>query len=124
MRAVARAYQVSLATVQWWVQRAAGQRLDRVDWTDRSHAPHRTRRTAAATEAHVLELRQQLRTVSALGEYGAAAIHRAWAMTRTPSISPRTIHRILERHGVLDAGHRVRRPPPPRGWHLPDVSAG
>jgi len=36
--------------------------------------------------------------------------------------SPRTINRILERRGALDAGRRVRRPPPPPGWYLADLS--
>jgi hypothetical protein len=35
----------------------------------------------------------------------------------------RTIGRILARNGVLDGRRRVRRPPPPRGWYLPDVAA-
>lgn len=38
--------------------------------------------------------------------------------------SVRTIHRILERRGALDGRRRVRRPPPPRGWDLPDLAKG
>jgi len=34
------------------------------------------------------------------------------------------IDRILGRWGVLDRVHRVRRPPPPRGWYLPAVAEG
>ena len=34
----------------------------------------------------------------------------------------RTIGRILARRGALDAGRRIRRPPPPPGWYLPDVA--
>jgi hypothetical protein len=36
----------------------------------------------------------------------------------------RTIHRILERRGVLDAQRHIRRPPPPPGWYLPEVATG
>jgi hypothetical protein len=36
--------------------------------------------------------------------------------------STRTIARIAERRGVLDATRRVRRPAPPPGWYLPDVA--
>ena len=35
MRSVARRFHVSLNTVQRWVRRAQGQRLSRVEWTDR-----------------------------------------------------------------------------------------
>lgn len=41
----------------------------------------------------------------------------------TPLPSRRTINRILERHGCLDSRSRPRRPPPPRGWYLPEVAA-
>jgi hypothetical protein len=36
----------------------------------------------------------------------------------------RTINRILDRRGALDGKRRTRRPPPPKGWYLPDVAAG
>ena len=39
LREVARRHKVALATVQFWVARAAGQRLDRVDWADRPDGP-------------------------------------------------------------------------------------
>ena len=124
-REVARRFGVSLCTVQRWVQRAEGQRLDRVDWSDRSHAPRRTRRTASAIERRVLHLRRRLKEHSALGEYGAPAIWREMqghGERSCPSIP--TISRILHRHGVQDARRRIRRPPPPRGWYLPLVAAG
>lgn len=124
-REVARRFGVSLCTVQRWVQRAAGQRLDRVDWSDHSHAPQRTRRTAATIERKVLRLRRWLKAHSDLGEYGAPAIRRELEQRgerSCPSIS--TISRILRRYGLLDARRRVRRPPPPRGWYLPAVAAG
>ena len=52
-RAVARRFHVSVATVAYWVQRAANQRLDRVDWRDRSSTPQRTQRTARTVEERV-----------------------------------------------------------------------
>jgi putative transposase len=125
IRAVARRFGVSTSTVVYWVQRAKGQRLDRVDWEDRSRAPHHTQRTAAALEDQVLRLRRQLRQESDLGAYGADAIQQALrdqGLTDLPSV--RTIHRILQRRGALDSRPRVRRPPPPRGWYLPDLAKG
>src|SRR5512132_4671695 len=47
---VAREFHVSPATVNRWVHHAHGRRLDRVDWSDRSRAPHTTQRTTAALE--------------------------------------------------------------------------
>lgn len=110
--------------MQRWVRRAAGQRLDRVDWTDRPCGlPTPVNRTDRPLEDLVLMIRQQLRDTSDLGEFGARAIHRellARHLDNPPSV--RTIGRILERRGALDYHHRVRRPPPPRGWYLPDVA--
>ena len=127
MRAVARAFHVSLSLVQYWVGRAEGRRLDRVDWADRSRRPHRTRRTARALEDHVLAVRGRLKRESALGEYGAPAIARVLATTGEPqarSLSVRTIGRILERRGALDSRSRARHPAPPPGWYLPAVARG
>jgi transposase-like protein len=123
MRAVARRFGVSLLTVQRWVQRSAGQRLDRSEWDDRSHRPHRLQRTPAAVEERVVSVRQELKVHSDLGEFGAAAIGRALRALDGRSPSVRTIGRILERTGTLDGRRRVRRPPPPRGWYLPAVAA-
>src|SRR6266508_6648260 len=53
-RAVARRFGVSTSTVVYWVDRARGHRLDRVDWADRSRAPRHTRRTNAAVEDLIL----------------------------------------------------------------------
>ena len=68
-----------------------------------------------------------LREESALGEYGPVAIHRELerrADLPGPLPAVRTIARILERRGALDAKRRVRRPAPPAGWYLPDVRRG
>lgn len=125
MRAVARRFRVSLPTVQRWVKRAAGHRLDRVDWRGQSSRPHRTRRTDASLEDLVLQVRQELQAHSDLGEFGAVAIHRELTTRSFSSLpSVRTIGRILARRGVLDARRRQRRRPPPRGWYLPMVAAG
>jgi putative transposase len=125
IRAVARRFGVSTSTVLYWVERAKGQRLDRVDWQDRSRAPHHTQRTAAEVEELVVRVRRQLRLESDLGAYGAQAIRqtlREQGLADVPSV--RTIHRILQRRGALDSRTRVRRPPPPRGWYLPAVAGG
>lgn len=120
---MARRYGVALSTVQVWVRRAAGQRLDRVDWEDRrcaSHpAPHRT---SSVVEDRILALRRKLHR-SLLGEWGAAAIRRELETEGGPVPALRTIGRILERRGALDARQRERRPAPPPGWHLPLVAA-
>jgi hypothetical protein len=125
MRRVARAWHVSLLTVQRWVARAAGQRLDRVDWSDHPPIPQHTCRTPRVVEDLILILRTELKQHSVLGEFGAPAIQRALQKRRLPSVpSVTTISRILERRGALDGQRRVRRPPPPRGWYLPEVAAG
>jgi hypothetical protein len=96
-----------------------------VDWAERPSTPHVVHRTTPAIEDRVLVIRRDLRMTSALGEYGAVAIQHE---LRTAGVEPvpavRTIGRILERRGALDGRHRVRRPPPPRGWYLPQVAAG
>ena len=76
VRAVARRFRVGIATVAHWVERAKGQRLDRVDWSDRSHAPHKTRRTDTAVEDLVLKTRSEL-AHGDLGAIGAAPIRQA-----------------------------------------------
>lgn len=124
LRSVARQFRVSLRTVQVWVARATGQRLDRTDWSDR---PRGGRRSAAATDTAtedlVVRLRRQLQQQSPLGEYGAQAIHRELQRLRVTALpSVRTIGRILLRRGQLDGRKRVRRPPPPAGWYLPPLA--
>jgi hypothetical protein len=125
-RSVARRFGVGLATVQRWLGRAAGLSLDAVDWVDRPPVAAHVGRTAAEIEALVVETRQRLREESVLGEYGAAAIRRELTGLDAPTgplPSVRTIGRILERRGALDARRRVRRPAPPPGWYLPDLRA-
>lgn len=125
MRSVAKDLAVPISTVQHWVARAQGKRLDRVDWEDCSCAPKQTRRTEASMERRVLAARQRLQQRSALGEYGAPAIYGELQQQGVqPLPGVRTIGRILQRHGVLDGRKRVRRPPPPKGWYLPDLAAG
>lgn len=125
LRAVARRVRVTLDTVQRWVARAAGQRLDRVDWNDRPPIARTIHRTDRDTEDLILTLRRELKEQSALGEFGAEAIHRTLVARASPRIpTPRTIGRIVERRGALDGRRRSRRPAPPRGWYLPDVVQG
>jgi transposase-like protein len=120
---VARGFGVSPATVNRWVRHAQGQRLDRVDWSDRSPIPRTTQRTTAALEDVVLEVRRQLQAESDLGFVGAEAILEALRARGIGALpAERTIYRILRRRGVLDGRSRVRRPPPPRGWYLPEVA--
>jgi len=123
VRAVARHYKKSPCNVRKWVRRAQGCRLDRFDWSDRPAGNPRPPRISAALEGAILRLRRWLHQHSALGECGAAAIHQALG-ARYPAVPcVRTIARVLARHGVVRQ-RRVRRPPPPPGWHLPEVVAG
>jgi len=122
LRTVARQFGVGIATVAHWVRRAKGQRLDRVDWSDHSHAPHQARRTDTSLEDRVVKARSDL-AHGDLGAIGAEAIRQALVdqgVAKVPSV--RTINRILARRGALDGRKRTRRPPPPRGWYLPDVA--
>lgn len=125
LRAVARRFRVSLATVQYWLGRAGQERLDGVDWTDAPRGGRRVARaTSERTEDLILRLRKRLKLSSDLGEFGAAAIHQVLAergVKRIPTI--RTIGRILLRRGALDGRVRTRRPPFPKGWYLPRVTA-
>jgi len=121
---VAETFRASRSTVRLWVRRAAGKRLDRVDWSDRPSGRRLPlNRTSMEMEDRVLSLRTELRETSDLGEYGAEAIHRellAQGVEPVPSV--RTIGRILERRGVVDGRKRQRYPAPPRGWYLPDLA--
>ena len=96
MRSVARAHDVTLATVQWWLRRAGDRSLDHVDWSDQPPIPRRSRRTQGAVEDRVLVLRRELKETSDLGEYGARAIYREFA-ARGHGVVPsvRTIGRCV-----------------------------
>lgn len=95
-----------------------------MDWHDRPHTPKAPHRTEAVIEDLVLTVRAELKQVSDLGFHGAEAIHEALEVRKIdPLPSVRTIHRILERRGVLDGRRRIRRPAPPPGWHLPEVAS-
>lgn len=123
LHAVARQFGVGVATVAYWVERAKGQRLDRVDWSDRPSIPHHTRRTQTSLEDLVLKTRSEL-AHSDLGAVGADTIRQTLLEQGVASVpSVRTINRILARRGALDCRRRTRRPPPPKGWYLPDVAA-
>lgn len=126
MRAAAREHRVALSTVQRWVGRTRGQRLDRTDVSDRPAGCRRAaNRTPAGMERAVASARRHLLTHSALGEHGAAAIRSELSRRGQPSPpSTRTVGRILDRLGLLDGPRRQRRPAPPRGWYLPAVAAG
>lgn len=123
-RRVARRFAVALCTVQRWLARGEGQRLDRVDWQGLPRRPKKTRRTSRAIERRVLAARRYLRDHSVLGEFGAVAISsHLEAQGVEPGPSVRTIGRILQRRGVLDGRRRIRRPAPLAGWYLPEVAA-
>jgi putative transposase len=124
-RSVAKKFRVSLRTVQVWVDRTKGQRLDRIDWSDQPRGGRREAcSTSASTEDLIVRLRKKLKESSPLGDCGALAIHEELQRRQVqPLPSVRTIGRILVRRGVLDGRIRVRRPPPPPGWYLPRVAA-
>lgn len=125
MSEVALKFKVSKSTVHQWVKRAEGKRLDRVDWSDRpGGCSVAYNRTPQKIEKLALDVRKRLKDKSDLGEFGAEAIHRELInMKIGPPPSVRTIGRILERKGALDGRRRVRRPAPPRGWHIPEVAS-
>jgi putative transposase len=123
LRVVAKEFGVGVATVAHWVERSKGQRLDRVDFSNRSRAPHQTRRTDTAVEERIVKTRGEL-AKGDLGALGAEAIRQALVDQGAANVpSLRTINRILGRRGVLDGKKRTRRPPPPKGWYLPDLAA-
>jgi|GEM_PF-505853 len=123
MRSVARRMGVSLCTVQRWVARGKGRRLDRADLSDKPAGPGvGPRRTESQVEDLVISTRADLKANSDLGEYGASAVHDRLVELGVGNVpSLRTINRIFDRRGALDARRRVRRAAPPPGWYLPDL---
>jgi transposase len=125
-RAVAKQFGVSKSQVDRWVRRADGMRLDRVNWSDQpsgQRTPHN--KSTVATEEVILAVRKNLKETSALGEYGAEAIHRELTRQEQEAIpTVRTINNILQRHGQYDGKRRVRRPAPAKGWYLPKLAEG
>ena len=110
------------STVAFWVERAHGKRLDRVDLANRK--PGRAwNRTAFDIEQRIAQLRIDLRE-SVLGEYGARAIRAALESEMMGVPSEASINRVLARLGLQDGVRRIRRPAPPKGWYLPSVVAG
>ena len=125
MHSIAAQLHVDPSTVSFWVARAKGHRLDRVDFSDRRPGCARGwNRTAICIEQRIVELRRSLREESVLGEYGARAIQAALKAEMADVPSEVTINRVLSRRGLQDAVRRIRRPAPPQGWYLPEVAAG
>src|SRR6266853_1096097 len=124
-RHVAHEFRVSPRTVFKWFHHAKGKRLDRVLWEDRPRGnPHPKNRTSAPILQRILGLRSALKTRSALGEYGAAAIARELHREKlSPVPAVRSIARILSTHGLVEPPRR-RPPPPPPGWYLPALRDG
>ena len=122
---VAKRFRTSVNTVRLWVARAGNRRLHRVDFSDRKPGCVRGwNRLAVGLEQRIGELRHTLREESILGEYGATAIQQALtaeSASGVPAIA--TINRALSRQGLQDGARRIRRPPPPKGWYLPEVAA-
>ena len=125
IRSVARQFGMDRSAVAYWVERARGKGLSRGIFTN-SKPGRAANRTAQPIERLILGTRRELREQSALGEFGCDAILRALGRRLPEAEVPgrTTIYRVLERHGVLDAAHRQRRPAPPKGWHLPDLARG
>jgi len=113
---------VPVSTVAFWVARAQGHRLDRVDFSDEK--PGRAwNRICPEVEQRIAELRIDLGK-SVLGEYGAKAIYTALKAEMEHPPSEAAINRALARLGLQDGVRRTRRPAPPKGWYLPDVVSG
>lgn len=123
-RAAARRWRVSLRTVARWMERARGCALGEVDWQDRpSGAPRPSSRTPRPVVTAIARARRRLQRHDALGEHGPAAIRRDLLARGIAAPCERTIARWLVRLG-LSGRERWRRPPPPKGWYLPEVRTG
>ena len=70
LREIARQSRLPLSNVQYWVHRAARQRLDRVDFTDRSRRPDRSPLALSPKMVkRILALRHQLRQHESLSSH-------------------------------------------------------
>ena len=125
LRFVSREFGVSVSTAAYWVGRARGKRIDRVQFESRKTG-RAWNRTPSNMEQRILSVRNILRKESVLGEYGPDAIGLALQHKQAlePVPSRTTIYRVLARRGALDGVHRQRRPAPPKGWYLPDLACG
>ena len=123
LRQIATCFNVSKDTVKKWIDRAAGQRLDRADFSDhRSQKKTAHNRIPPMVENSIISTRLELKNHSALGECGAEAIYRDMkAAGCCPLPSVRTINNVLKRNGLLDCNLRIRSPAPPPGWYIPEV---
>lgn len=126
LRIVADEYHVGKSTVEFWVNRAKGKRLDRVDWTDRADGPKTPRnKVSVHVEQCVLAIRKDLKKNSPLGEHGADAVRNEMQRLGCVCLPSRaSINRVFERNGAFDGRKRKRLEAPPPGWYLPDVAAG
>lgn len=122
-RAVASRFGVDRNFIRFWLARAGDKELELVDW--RSKKPGRAHnKTSDNLAEQIRKIRLILKEKSSLGEYRAELIQEELfrrGVTNPPH--PRTIERILGRIGCLDKPNRIRRPPPPTGWYLPQLCA-
>ena len=122
IRQAAREFGIGKSTVDLWVARTHGQRLDRADLRNRKSG-RAWNRKASPVEQRIAELRAELRD-SVLGESGTRAIRSVLQAEMECAPGEATINRVLARLGLRDGVRRIRRPAPPKGWYLPAVVAG
>jgi transposase len=117
-------FRVSKSTVQRWVTRSQGTRLDRVNFGNKKSGVQKQKnKTPNKIEKVVLRIRKQLKEKSILGLYGANAIRDEMIRLGNKTVpSARTINNILKRHGKIDYKKRGRHKAPPAGWYLLDLA--
>ena len=98
LRFVSREFGVSVSTAAYWVGRARGKRIDRVQFESRKTG-RAWNRTPSNMEQRILSVRNVLRKESVLGEYGPDAIGLALQHKQAlePVPSRTTIYRVLAR---------------------------
>jgi len=57
-RQVAKKYGYHFSTVQYWIKRTAGQRLDRINWDDRPPIAKKVNRAPKTIEDKILDVRR------------------------------------------------------------------